>query len=169
MKASQTHTMKRYAPYQVRLLRCEESDGWIPPSRILDTPQACEEFWHQHVTKAAEFTPEQEMFVAVSLSTRKHVMAWRICSVGLMDSVLVHPREVFRAAILDNAHSLIVMHNHPSGDPTPSEADIRTTRDLIRAGQLLRIELVDHVVIGSPSPERPRGYCSLRESGHFYK
>jgi DNA repair protein RadC len=80
---------------------------------------------------------------------------------GTLDTLLVHPREVFRAAIASNASALIVMHSHPSGDPTPSEADIRITRDLIRAGQLLRIEVLDHVVVGV------NRHVSLREQGFF--
>ncbi|MCW5557826.1 MAG: hypothetical protein KIT22_08345, partial [Verrucomicrobiae bacterium] len=87
---------------------------------------------------------------------------------GIMDSVLVHPREVFRVAIVAGAYAVVVMHNHPSGDPFPSDADIRTTRDLIRAGQLLRIQVIDHVIIGKPTPERMRGYCSLKELGQIY-
>jgi len=76
--------------------------------------------------------------------------------------VLVHPREVFRVAIMTAAASIILVHNHPSGDPTPSEADIKVTRDLIRAGQLLKIEVVDHLVMGYP------GHQSLRALGYFY-
>ena len=59
-------------------------------------------------------------------------------------------------------------HNHPSGDPTPSEADIKVTRDLIRAGQLLKIDVLDHVIIGRATPERTKDYSSLRELGYFY-
>ena len=72
-------------------------------------------------------------------------------SIGTMDTVLVHPREVFRCAIIAAAAAIALIHNHPSGDPTPSEADIKVTRDLIRAGQLLKLELLDHVIIGNPS------------------
>jgi DNA repair protein RadC len=81
---------------------------------------------------------------------------------GILDSVLVHAREVFRVAIVASAHAVILAHNHPAGDPTPSEADIRTTRDLIRAGQLLKIEVLDHIIIGSTT------HSSLRSLGHFY-
>ena len=79
-----------------------------------------------------------------------------------MDTVLVHPREVFRLAVMTNASALILAHNHPSGDPTPSEADIRVTRDLIRAGQLLKIDVLDHIVLGHS------GYASLRSLGYFF-
>jgi DNA repair protein RadC len=73
----------------------------------------------------------------------------------------VHPREVFRTAIIGSASALLLMHNHPSGDPQPSEADVKVTRDLIRAGQLLKIEVLDHVVVGRPN------HCSLKEMGYF--
>jgi DNA repair protein RadC len=80
----------------------------------------------------------------------------------------VHPREVFKAAISANAAAVVLAHNHPSGDPTPSEADIKVTRDLIRAGQLLKIDVLDHVIIGHATPERQKDYASLRELGYFY-
>jgi DNA repair protein RadC len=87
---------------------------------------------------------------------------------GTLDTILVHPREVFRAAIAANAAGIVLVHNHPSGDPTPSDADIKVTRDLIRAGQLLKIEVVDHVIIGRATAERTKDYASLRELGYFY-
>jgi DNA repair protein RadC len=89
-------------------------------------------------------------------------------SQGLLDTLLVHPREVFRPAIVANAAAVLLVHNHPSGDPTPSEADIKATRDLIRAGQLLKIEVVDHIVIGRASAARNKDYSSLKELGYFY-
>jgi len=86
---------------------------------------------------------------------------------GTIDTLLVHPREVFKAAIAANAAAVVLAHNHPSGDPTPSEADIKVTRDLIRAGQLLKIEVVDHVIIGRATPERQKDFVSIRELGYF--
>jgi DNA repair protein RadC len=75
---------------------------------------------------------------------------------------------VFRSAISAGAAAVILLHNHPSGDPTPSEADIKVTRDLIRAGQLLKIEVLDHIILGRATLERPKDYVSLRELGYFY-
>ena len=100
------------------------------------------------------------------LNTRRRIIGYHMVSIGTLDTILVHARDVFRAAIIGNAAAILAAHNHPSGDPTPSEADIRVTRDLIRAGQLLKLELIDHLVIGSP--QLPKGYCSLRELGSFY-
>src|SRR5262249_19214176 len=88
-------------------------------------------------------------------------------SEGTLDTILVHPREVFKPAIAANAAAIILVHNHPSGDPSPSEADIKVTRDLIRAGQLLKIDVLDHVILGRATEERPKDYVSLRELGYF--
>lgn len=109
-----------------------------------------------------------ESFHVLLLNTRKKLIRVEEISRGLLDSLLVHPREVFRAAIAANAAGILLVHNHPSGDPAPSEADIKTTRELIRAGQLLKIEVVDHVIIGRASADRAKDYSSLRELGYFY-
>jgi len=108
-----------------------------------------------------------EVFQVVLLNTRRKLIRVEKISQGTLDTILVHPREVFRFAIASSAAALVLAHNHPSGDPTPSEADIKVTRDLIRAGQLLKIEVLDHVIIGRPTPERPKDYVSLRELGYF--
>jgi DNA repair protein RadC len=102
------------------------------------------------------------------LNTRRRFIRVDSVTDGTLDTLLVHPREVFRKAIAANAAAVVLAHNHPSGDPTPSEADIKVTRDLIRAGQLLKIEVLDHVIIGRATPERPKDYSSLRELGYFY-
>jgi DNA repair protein RadC len=109
-----------------------------------------------------------EAFQVLLLNTRKKLIRVEEISDGTLDTLLVHPREVFRAAIAANAAAIILVHNHPSGDPTPSEADIKVTRDLIRAGQLLKIEVVDHVILGRASSDRAKDYSSLRELGYFY-
>ncbi|MBL6763461.1 MAG: DNA repair protein RadC [Verrucomicrobiae bacterium] len=111
---------------------------------------------------------EVEHFHALLLNTRRRLIRREMLSKGTLDSTVVHPREVFRGAIAANASAVVLVHNHPSGDPQPSEADIRITRDLIRAGQLLRIEVLDHVILGRPTAERPRDFVSLRELGYFH-
>ena len=109
-----------------------------------------------------------EQFQVVLLNTRRKLIRIERISQGTMDTILVHPREVFRAAITANASAIVLVHNHPSGDPSPSEADIKVTRDLIRAGQLLKIDVLDHVILGSKTKERSQDYASLRELGYFY-
>ncbi len=109
-----------------------------------------------------------ERFQVLLLNTRRRLIRTETVSQGTLDSLLVHPREVFRSAIAANASALILAHNHPSGDPTPSDADIRVTRDLIRAGQLLKIDVLDHIIMGRRTNERERDFVSLKELGHFY-
>jgi len=111
---------------------------------------------------------EVENFQVVVLNTRRKLIRIDNISQGTLDTILVHPREVFKAAIAANAAAIVLVHNHPSGDPAPSEADIKVTRDLIRAGQLLKIEVLDHVILGRATQDRPRDYASLRELGYFY-
>jgi len=109
-----------------------------------------------------------ETFQVVLLNTRHRLIRVETISQGTLDTILVHPREVFKAAIAANAAALVLAHNHPSGDPAPSEADIKVTRDLIRAGQLLKIDVLDHVIIGRATSERAKDYSSLRELGYFH-
>jgi DNA repair protein RadC len=101
----------------------------------------------------------QEQLHVVLLSTRNHVIGTRKVYVGNLTTSIVRPAEVFRDAIRESASSIIVAHNHPSGDPTPSGDDVRVTRDLVAAGRLLDIDVLDHLVIG----DQRHGYVSLRE------
>ena len=86
----------------------------------------------------------------------------QLVSIDTLDTLLVSPTSVFRLAIVTSAAAIVVAHQHPSGDCQPSEADIKVTRDLIRAGQLLKIEVLDHLVIGNPN------FFSLKANGYFY-
>jgi DNA repair protein RadC len=109
-----------------------------------------------------------ETFQILLLNTRRRLIRVEQVSQGLLDTILVHPREVFKSAISARASAVVLVHNHPSGDPSPSDADIKVTRDLIRAGQLLKMEVVDHVILGRATVDRAKDYSSLRELGHFY-
>lgn len=111
---------------------------------------------------------EVEHFQIVMMNTKNRLIRVEPISKGTLDATLAHPRDVFRPAILANAASIALVHNHPSGDPTPSDADIRITRDLVRAGKLLKIEVLDHIILGTKSNLRQRDFVSLREMGYFY-
>lgn len=111
---------------------------------------------------------EVEHFQLLLLNTRRRLIRIEQLSQGTMDTILVRPAEVFRAAILANAAAIVLVHNHPSGDSSPSEADIKVTRDLIRSGQLLKIDVLDHVILGRRTEVQPKDYSSLRELGYFY-
>jgi len=132
-------------------------------SPVLDHPEAIADLLREE-----NRVREVETLQVVSLNTRRRLIRIEEISNGTLDTLLVHAREVFRRAIAANASAIVLVHNHPSGDPMPSEADIKITRDLIRAGQLLKIEVLDHLILGRATPERPKDYSSLRELGYFY-
>ncbi|NLY89191.1 MAG: DNA repair protein RadC [Firmicutes bacterium] len=102
---------------------------------------------------------KQEHFLVIHLNTKNRVLSIETISMGTLDSSLVHPRDVFRTAIKNSSASLILVHNHPSGEPYPSNEDLNITRRLKEAGELLGIPILDHVIIGDNK------YISLREEG----
>lgn len=130
---------------------------------LLDTPE-----------KVADLLREQnrlypvEHFQIALLNTRRRLIEVQDVTQGTLDTLLVHPREVFSRAISRRASAIILVHNHPSGDPSPSTADIKITRELVRAGELLKIEVLDHVILGHRTESRPRDFVSLRELGCIY-
>jgi len=106
-------------------------------------------------------TMAQECMTVVTLDNKNKMIDRHLVGMGLIDQCPVHPREVFRPAISDGAKSIVLCHNHPSGDPTPSMDDIRVTRQLIEAGKILGISVLDHVVIGRGN----NPFKSMRETG----
>ncbi len=100
----------------------------------------------------------QECFIVIALNTKNKVIEKHLISLGTLNSSLVHPREVFRTLIQSNAAAWICCHNHPSGDPTPSAEDIKITRQLISASEVMGIKCLDHVIIGDTA-------LSLRDAG----
>lgn len=106
---------------------------------------------------------EQEEMHVLLLDTKNRMVATERVTVGLLDRTQLHARELFRAAIRANCAKVVLVHNHPSGDPTPSAPDIATTRDLVAAGKVVGIEAIDHVVLGVRTPARAKDYLSFRE------
>ena len=102
-----------------------------------------------------------EQFGIVLLDTKRRVLKTAVLSVGTLDASLVHPREVFREAAGGGAAAIVLFHNHPSGDPTPSGEDVALTARLVEAGQLMGIEVVDHLVLADAR------YCSFKEMGRL--
>lgn len=92
-------------------------------------------------------TKKQEYFICFSLDSNHKIITRRVVTIGLLDVALVHPREIFAGPLKDRAAFVIVAHNHPSGDVSPSQEDIATTRQLVAAGQLLGIPMIDHIII----------------------
>jgi len=109
---------------------------YTSPTQIFDTFSFLE-----HETK--------EYFIALHLDGKNRILCCDICSIGSLNQSIVHPREVFKTALLSSAAALLLIHNHPTGDPTPSTEDLEVTRRLREAGDLIGIKVLDHIIIGS--------------------
>lgn len=104
---------------------------------------------------------DREYFVVMCLDVKNQPTAINICHIGSLNASIVHPREVMKTAILSNSSSILVCHNHPSGQPEPSPEDIDVTKRLAEAGKIIGIELIDHLIIGDGR------YISLKDKGYF--
>ncbi|PWE73869.1 DNA repair protein RadC [Bacillus cereus] len=104
---------------------------------------------------------DREYFIVLCLDTKNQPTAINVCHIGSLNASIVHPREVLKPAIISNAASIIVAHNHPSNDPTPSREDIEVTKRLAEAGKIIGVELLDHVIVCSDS------FVSLKEKGYI--
>ena len=149
------------APKEFKIVSMRElaADGPF----VCDNPDLAADYWRQHIATHPFFNPDVECLAVLLLNARRRVTGHHFVSVGLLDSTQSHPREVFRAAIIGAAAAIILMHNHPSGDPTPSDEDCTITRQLIKVGNIVKIELLDHVIVGDDK------HCSLKALGYFYK
>lgn len=123
------------------------------PSTILDSPQHIFEYLKEKIGKE-----KKEYFVLMCLDTRNNLIIEDV-SVGILNASLVHPREMFKKAIINSSAHVVIAHNHPSGDSTPSEEDILTTRRLVEAGKIIGITVTDHIIIGGDN------FFSLRQKG----
>lgn len=125
----------------------------------IQKPQDAANFWKDIVSPEASFEADKEHLIVVLLDTKMRPTAYHVVSVGSLNEAVAHPREIMRAAVVASAHGMVLMHNHPSGDSTPSEADRRVTVRIRDAAELLQIKLLDHVVVGDGN------HYSFREAG----
>ncbi|PZR76585.1 MAG: JAB domain-containing protein [Chthoniobacterales bacterium] len=125
----------------------------------LDSPELV------HDLVAAEMRAlHKESLRVILLDTRYHLLRMEEVSLGSVNESIAHPRDVFRPAVISSAYAVIVVHNHPSGDPSPSQSDHSLTRRLVEAAELLQIKLLDHIIIGAPAEGR-LPYFSFKEAG----
>lgn len=110
-------------------------------------------------------TLAQESFQVLLLNAKNNLMNRHMITLGIVDASLVHPREVLRPAIVDGASGVVMVHNHPSGDPAPSSDDIRITKQLIEAGRIVDIKILDHIIIGRKEDNDKMAFLSMREEG----
>lgn len=124
-----------------------------------EKPQQAADYWRLHIESHPLFDPERECFVVLILNTKMRIRGHNFVSTGLLNECAVHPRDVFRVAVLSAAYGVVLMHNHPSGEPNPSQADRSITKRLVAGAEILGIAVMDHVIIGH------QRHCSLREMG----
>lgn len=129
---------------------------------ILNRPELVVAYLHE----VSQWRPNQEKFWVLPLNRKNYALGRHLLTLGTATSALAHPREVFRIAIAAAATGVVCAHNHPSGDPAPSAADVQLTRQLREAARAVDIELIDHVILGDAAADpRGVGWYSFRQAG----
>jgi DNA repair protein RadC len=148
---------KRISVYSVKLVR-DSAKIYDLKTKIVRSPQDGADAFRE-VFDVPSMTKEH--FLLATLNTKNEIIGMHTIHIGTVNASVVHPREVYQQALLNNASSIIVCHNHPSGDPTPSREDIEVTKRLVEAGKVVGIDLLDHIVVGDGTR-----YVSLKEKGY---
>ncbi len=141
------------APVRVEVKMVREDTATTVPSTIR-TPEDASAYAN------ALRESDRECFAVILVTTKNSAIGLHVCGVGTLNACLVSPMTVFRPALLANAACVVLTHNHPSGDPTPSAEDLRITKQLVKAGCVIDVQVLDHVVLGSSGT-----FTSLREAG----
>jgi DNA repair protein RadC len=136
-------------------LKVVKETSFLYPERNVKSPEDAYKLLKQFLVEA-----DREYFIVVCLDTKNQPTAINVCHMGSLNASIVHPREVLKPAILSNSASIIVAHNHPSNDPTPSKEDIEVTKRLVEAGKIIGIEVLDHLVVCADK------FVSLKEKGY---
>jgi DNA repair protein RadC len=148
-----TRTLKQHLKYkipQIKLAIIREPGS--QPLPAIRTPDDLEQYLEpmKHLS--------EEHFVALHLNTKNQISGYHVVSHGTVSASLVHPREVFKAALLSNAYCIVVAHNHPAGSTEPSREDLETTKQLVAAGRLIGVQILDHLIVTY------KAVSSIRES-----
>lgn len=140
-----------------KIVAVRETEPDVQPYCV--TPEDAVAYWRGHIATAPHFNGEVECFAVILVNIKRRIRGHHLVSIGALNETVAHPREVFRAAVIGAAWGVVLMHNHPTGDPTPSDADRRTTKQLQEAGRILQILVIDHVIVGNPT------HCSFVAAG----
>lgn len=135
-------------------IKLVKESSFLYENRKVTSPSDAIELFRRFLSES-----DREQFIVCCMDIKNQSTSIKVVSIGTLNSSLVHPREVFKAAILANSASIIVVHNHPSGDPTPSKEDINITVRLKEAGKIIGVDIIDHIIIGDDT------YVSLKEKG----
>lgn len=130
----------------------------------VSTPTEATAYWFRNVRTHPFFDPDKEHLAVCLVNAKTKCFAWNLVSIGTLNETVAHPREILRPAIAAAAWGFLLMHNHPSGNSDPSDADRRLTQSIVEAAKIMAISLLDHVVVGRSEGDR---YFSFRESGYL--
>lgn len=147
---------KRAKRVNIISLKLVKESSFLYPDRNVKSPEDAYKLLKQFLIDA-----DREYFLVVCLDVKNQPTAINVCHIGSLNASIVHPREVLKPAILSNSASIIIAHNHPSNDPTPSREDIEVTKRLIEAGEIIGIEVLDHLVVCTDK------FISLKEKGYL--
>jgi len=153
--------------FPLRFTICRVGEATPPDydaKTALDSPQAIENFWRSIIAARPDHESDKEHLVAILVNAKMRPVGYHVIAIGSLNECIAHPREILRPAIVVAAYAFVLTHNHPSGDPAPSQADQRLTRKLHDAAELLEIRLLDHVIVGDAAVGS-RAYYSFREAG----
>jgi DNA repair protein RadC len=150
---SQMMSSKRVNIVSLKLVK---ENSFLYPERIVKSPEDAYKLLKKFLVEV-----DREYFVVVCLDTKNQPTAINVCHIGSLNASIVHPREVLKPAILSNSASILVAHNHPSNDPTPSQEDITVTKRLVEAGEIIGIKVLDHLVVCADK------FISLKEIGYI--
>ena len=154
-----TRRLKKRA-YEFKLTRVREACA----SFKIESPDLAYEYWQEVIAKADWFHENKEHLVILLLNTRHNIEGHSLVSIGTLNESLAHPREILAPVVAGGAYAFILMHNHPSGDPEPSQADRQLTKRIVEAADVLDVKMLDHVIAGAESGNR-EPYFSFREDG----
>jgi DNA repair protein RadC len=141
---------------EIRILRVMEDS----PCDECHTADDALTAWKAHIVRAPWFHDNKEHLVVLTLDTKYKLTGYHLVAMGSLNQTVAHPREILRPVIVSGAYAFILMHNHPSGDPAPSEGDRKVTRRLGEAAQIMDVPFLDHVIVGDAGR-----YFSFREAG----
>ena len=153
--------MKRLPEFRCVARHCVNEE-----QTLITRPDLASDFWRNVITSATWYDPEKEVCAILVLNRKNRITAWNLISIGSAVAALVCAREVLRACLVAGGTAFVLMHSHPSGDPTPSAADVEITRRIREAAQLVEVSFQDHVIIGRPEFDPlGKGYYSFRDAG----
>jgi len=159
------HISDTYRILEMRAVSVRECD-MKAVLRACDKPELCLQFFRDVVEKADWYDHEKEVVVVLLMDRKSRLKAWNLVSIGSLTSSVLHPREILRPALAAAASAVVIMHNHPSGDPAPSSADVIVTRNVRKACNVMDVLLLDHVIVGrAESDPAGKGYYSFRLAG----